>query len=65
MNTLFRERVLGWLRAFWSAQPAWQRYRVTPHANPASFRRELLRSIRHELRRSGLNPPRVSRGTTL
>jgi hypothetical protein len=61
----FHARLLAWLRALWSARSRWQRYRVTPRANPASFRRDLLRSIRGELRRSSLNPPRISRGTTL
>jgi len=61
----FHVRLLGWLRALWFTRSRWQRYRVTPRTNLASFRRELLRSIHGELRRSGLNPPHASRGTTL
>jgi hypothetical protein len=37
----------------WSSRPRWCRYRVTPRANPAVFRRQLLRAIRSELRRIG------------
>jgi len=37
------------------------RYRVTPRANPAGFRRELLQSVRRELRRSDLARPQAPR----
>ena len=53
-----------WLRALWPTRSPWPRYRVTPRVNPAVFRRELLRAIRGELRRSGLHPARVARGNT-
>jgi len=65
VNPNFRDRWLDWLRALWPLRPRWRRYRVTPRANPAVFRRELRRSIRDELRASGFHLPRVSRGTTL
>ena len=55
----------GWLGALWPMRVRWRRYRVTPRANPAKFRRELRRSIRDELRASGFHLPRVSCGTTL
>jgi len=65
VNTSFRERLLGWLRALWPLRTRWPRSRVTPRTNPATLRRELRRSIRDELRASGFHLPGVSRGTTL
>lgn len=64
-SKVFLEALLTLLRALWPLRTRWQRYRVTPRANPATFRRELRRSIRAELRASGFHLPRVSRGTTL
>jgi len=62
---VFSELLLTLLRALWPLRTRWRRYRVTPRANPAVFRRELRRSVRDELRASGFHLPRVSRGTTL
>ena len=64
MNPSFCERWLGWLRAPWPLRTRWRRYHVTPRTNPAMFRRELRRSIRDELRASGLHTPSSARDTT-
>jgi hypothetical protein len=65
VNTSFRERFSAWVRALWPAGFTWRRYRVTPHTNPARFRRELLRSIRDELRVASFHPPGAARETRL
>ena len=49
MKTLWLT-LIAWLAPY----PAWRRYRVTPRANPAAFRHDLLREIQLELRRTGL-----------
>ena len=55
---------MRWLRAPWLLRTRWRRYHVTPRANPALFRRELRRSIRDELRASGLHTPSAAGDTT-
>ena len=53
------------LTAWLAPNPRWRRYRVTPRANPAAFRHQLLRGIQLELHRAGLAGSRelVSRTT--
>ncbi|HYV26933.1 MAG TPA: hypothetical protein VFA77_05340 [Candidatus Eisenbacteria bacterium] len=58
MNYSFLQPLLRWFRGRWLARPPWRRYRVTPRANPAEFRRQLLLAIRSELRRVGELPGR-------
>jgi hypothetical protein len=60
----FHERLLGWLRALWPALPPLRRYRVTPRANPAAFRHDLLREIQLELRRTDIAGSRSVAGQT-
>lgn len=57
-----RLSIAAWL----APKPVWRRYRVTPRANPAAFRHDLLRGIQHELRRAGLvTSQQVASRTTL
>jgi hypothetical protein len=54
------------LAARLAPRPNWRRYRVTPRANPAAFRHDLLRGIQLELRSAGLvNSREVAGRTTL
>jgi hypothetical protein len=46
----FRSTFAAWL----APGPACRRYRVTPRANPAALRHDLLCGIQRELRRAGL-----------
>jgi len=50
MNHSLLQNWFHCLRRLWPARPRWRRYRVTPRANPAEFRRQLLRAIRRELK---------------
>ncbi|MGH7968072.1 MAG: hypothetical protein ACREIC_05025 [Limisphaerales bacterium] len=64
MNETFRARWLGWLRARWPLRICWRRDLDTPRRKLAVMRRELLRSIRRQMRRSAAHVTRAA-GTTL
>lgn len=42
----------------------WRRYRVTPRANPAAFRQDMLRGIQFKLRRARIAGSRQIAGRT-
>ncbi|KAB2664044.1 MAG: hypothetical protein DVB31_10210 [Verrucomicrobia bacterium] len=50
-------------RWLWPALPEWRRYRVMSRANPATLHRKLRLAIRDQLRRSGVDPRPISRGS--
>jgi hypothetical protein len=59
------------MKFLWAIVAAWfaprlvlRRYRVTPRANPAAFRHDLLRGIQLELCRAGLVTSRQIPGRT-
>jgi hypothetical protein len=55
---------LGWLGARWPLRIRWRRDLDTPGRKLAVLRRELLRSIRRQLRRTSARSTRAA-GTTL
>ena len=64
MNETFRARWLGWLRARRPLRIRWRRDLDTPGRKLAVLRRELLRSIRRQMRRTAARGIRAA-GTTL
>jgi len=65
VNESFRARWFCWLGARWPLRTRRRRDLDTPGRNLAILRRELLRSIRRQLRRSAALGTRAARGTTL